>query len=346
MNKRPRVHKYFLFLIVCILVFSLLLPGCGDKGGEGELVTPGEEEEASLPDEDEVYMPTPADIQLISQTECGDNQTCYHVLIDYEGLAPREVEIRVEHNSNSEGTVVLMGGGWGTRWFGDAGDSPREILDTVQNEGYETYEVKWLGDQGWGNDNPGEGPKKLSLALTDIIRWIVSDIAINADVTGAFGVSASTNLLAYGLTMHGLEDTLDLVVLASGTAWSDLTILCDIGLPGAKWIVDYLMGWMDAGDYCQGEDNPEWTVQALQEQSIITSVPGELRNYHYPSTKVSFIVGELDEPVMVNGRLFYDAITSDKSWVVLPGVGHGVLSNPDGAVLIQETLLEGLEGSD
>jgi len=46
-KKRHRVHKYFFILTICVLVISLLLPGCG--GGavveEEEEVTTGEEEE-------------------------------------------------------------------------------------------------------------------------------------------------------------------------------------------------------------------------------------------------------------------------------------------------------------
>jgi hypothetical protein len=61
---------------------------------------------------------------------------------------------------------------------------------------------------------------------------------------------------------------------------------------------------------------------------------------------VSFVVGELDEPVMVNGRLFYNAITTEKAWVVLEGVGHGVIHDSEGHAAIREALLDGLEVSN
>ena len=70
----------------------------------------------------------------------------------------------------------------------------------------------------------------------------------------------------------------------------------------------------------------------------------ESRDYHYLNTTVVFIEDEVDI-FAPQGQMLYNAITSEKSWVELPGVGHGIPSNPDGAVLIQETLLEGLEAS-
>jgi len=67
----------------------------------------------------------------------------------------------------------------------------------------------------------------------------------------------------------------------------------------------------------------------------------ELRDYYYPNTHVGFVQGELDVFADI-GRIFFDAITSETSWVVLPSVGHGVPYNPGGASTILEMLLESL----
>ena len=37
-------------------------------------------------------------VSLLSQTSCGENQTCYRVSVDCEGLALREAEIRMYHS--------------------------------------------------------------------------------------------------------------------------------------------------------------------------------------------------------------------------------------------------------
>ena len=87
---------------------------------------------------------------------------------------------------------------------------------------------------------------------------------------------------------------------------------------------------------------PEWTVASLEAESIVSGLPGDLRDYNYPSTKVAFVNGELDVKNVERGRIYYGAITSEKSWLVLSGVPHVVQRNPIGAETIQETLLEGL----
>ena len=96
------------------------------------------------------------------------------------------------------------------------------------------------------------------------------------------------------------------------------------------------------GDYCQRGEGPGWTIAALQTESIVSARPGELRDYHYPNTRVAFVEGELDVANVEKGKLYRDAITSETSWVVVPGVGHGVPRDPLGAATIQERLLEGL----
>jgi len=174
-----------------------------------------------------------------------------------------------------------------------------------------------------------------------IIDWIVSNIASNPEVVGATGSSGGANELAYALNVHNLEDILDVVVLTGGPGRVDLAALCQTDLP-VKTIVDYIMGWHDDGDYCTNSSELAWVVQALKSESVITLLTDESRDYHYPNTTVVFIEGEVDV-YAPQGRLFYDVITTEKSWLVLPGVGHGVSSDPDGAVLIQETLLKDLE---
>lgn len=285
--------------------------------------------------------PSPTDVQLLSQDACGIDQVCYHVRVGCEGIAPREAEIRASRNSDSTGTVMFFSGRFGKGWYGDASDEHAAIIEEMTSHGCETYEIRWLGERGWGTGNPGQGLKKLTCAIAEVVQWIVTSVADNPDAVGATGHSAGSNMLAYGLAVHGLDDILDVVVLTAGPSTSDLVNLCHIGLPGAKWIVDYSMGWLDSGDYCQADERPEWAVRALQEESIVSSIPGELRDYHYPATKVAFVEGEGD-PATEIGQLFYDAVSAEKSWLFLEGVGHGVPRDPEGNAAIREALLDGL----
>jgi hypothetical protein len=287
-------------------------------------------------------MPEVESVQLISETDYGDNQISYHVKVEYADLAPREAEIRASHNPDSNGTVVFLSGGWGKGWYGDASEHHIGIIDRMRDEGYETYEIKWLGEFGWGTDNFGQGFKKLSCGTSDIIRWIVTNIASNPDVVGATGQSGGANELAYGLSIHDLESILDVIVLTGGPGRLDLVALCQMDdASGPKGTVDYVMGWQGDGDYCTTGNCPEWVVQALQSESIITPLSYESRDYDYPNTQLIFIEGENDI-YAPQGRMFFDAITSMKQWVELEGLGHGIPRDPLGASLIQDFLLEGL----
>ena len=101
------------------------------------------------------------------------------------------------------------------------------------------------------------------------------------------------------------------------------------------------MGWLENGDYCRNSQGPDWTVEALQAEGIISPLPDEVRDYDYPNTRVVFVEGETDF-YSDGGRIFHDAIMSEKTWIVLPGIGHGVVNDLNGTAAILEELLSGL----
>ncbi len=110
----------------------------------------------------------------------------------------------------------------------------------MRENGYETCEIRWLGDNGWGTDNFGQGFKNLTCGHASLIRWILVNVADNPNAVGALGNSAGCNMLAYGLALHGLEDVLDVVVLSAGPSMSNLTKLCEVRY-GIWQFVDYVM---------------------------------------------------------------------------------------------------------
>lgn len=290
--------------------------------------------------------PTSANVQLISETDCGENQNCYHVKIEYADLAPREAQIRATHLDNANGAIIFAGGGLGKNWYGD-GSSTAQIVSTMWEHGLETYEIKWIGDQGWATDCYGEGFKKATGAFSEVVRWITTDLATNPEYIAITGNSGGSWVTAYGLAIHNLEEVLDTVVLTSGPVFSDLVgACCTYTKPIRGGIIDYIMGWADNGDYCQSGNCPDWLTQALQMESIVSPIPEEIRDYDYPNTKVVFIEGETDDAAVNQGAIFYDAIISEKVWIILPGVGHGVPGSDEGAVMIQEALLDGFEASN
>ena len=307
------------WLLIVALATALVLVSCASRPTATA---------TSVPD-----SVTETGVHLVSQGTCEDNQICYSVRIECNGLVPREAEIRVSHLNQSKGAVVFTSGGIGTRFYGGP------IVENMRDEGYETYEVRWIGERGWRTDSSGVGYKKVMCAYAELIRWISTDLADNPEAMGATGHSAGSGLIGYGLALYGLEDIFDVVVLTGGPPPADLVKRCF--WPGERRDsnpIDYIMGWLDNGDYCQRGEGPESVIAALQAESIVNTLPGELRDYHYPNTMVAFVEGELDVVNVEMGRNYYDAITSEKSWVVLPGVGHGVQRDPLGAATIQAKL--------
>lgn len=265
--------------------------------------------------------------------------------VDCEDLLPREAEIRVRHEPNSRGGVVFQTGGKGLSWYGDSA-AGSEIVDTIWAEGYETYEIRWVGEQGWATNSFGQGLKKTTCAFAEVVRWITAEIADNPNRVGVTGGSAGAWLIGYGLAVHGLEDVITVAVMTAGPMMADTVRACfDYSTLARGGILDFLMGWTGNGDYCTNGTGPDWVAQALEADSLVSSSSGEARDFDYPSTRAVFIQGALDEAATDLPLRFFDAVTSAKSWTVLPSVGHGVAGDLSGRAAITDTLLNGLKSA-
>ena len=116
--------------------------------------------------------------------------------------------------------------------------------------------------------------------------------------------------------------------------------------PARGLVLDYAHDWVGNGDYCQNGSGPDWIIPILEADSIVSADPAEVREYSYSRAKVVFIEGEEDEGNVVLPRLLYDAITSEKTWIVLPGVGHVVTADPSGAAAVLDELRAGLSAPE
>ena len=214
-----------------------------------------------------------------------------------------------------------------------------DVVNSVQNLGFETYDIRWPGAVGWATNKFGLGHKAPRCAFAEIVRWIAADLADNPRVMGAVGNSGGAGHLGWGLAVYGLDELLDVVVLTGGPPSADTTHQCF----SAFWDgMDEFLGWPDGGNFCSRGSGPEWVSDWLQAESIVSTFPGDLRDYEYLKTKVAFIHGEQDTPRMVRARVYFEAITTDKTWDILPGVGHVVSGYSPGAAEIQNRLLSGL----
>ena len=196
--------------------------------------------------------PTPnlPNVILNGQRECGEVQ-CYDVAVVCQGLPGREATISARHLTDPMGTVVLVGGGYSTGFYG------RDAANELRAEGYEVYQIAYQGELGYLTGTIGTGLKKISCGTSELIRWIASDLADNPDVMGAHGLSAGSMQLGYGLAVHGLGDILDVVVLAAGPLHSDLVGTCfTYSLPARGLVLDYAHDWVGTGTIARTEAAP------------------------------------------------------------------------------------------
>jgi hypothetical protein len=337
-----------LLLIISILFFVLKdeSSSMDDKNSDSDrdFNSKGEDKQDGVGDNiGEVgdFQYTPGEVTLLSENNCEYGRTCYTVGVNCNNLPERKALVRVKHNEDSKGTIILTTGGLGTGVYGNPRKANQDIVDTLIENGYETFEVAWQGEHGWAEGSFGEGFKNVMCAYADVVKYISRDLANNNEVMCSHGNSGGSMQIAYGLTLYDLEEYLDLAILSGGPPTADSVDICR-GIVGADETMNWVMGYTAPNNWCSlglGDDLPDNIVLELEKESIVSEVTGELRDFLYPKTKVAFIEGGNDQSNANRGLRYYDAITTSKSWIVLPGVGHSVHKNDDGAAAIIEEFL-------
>ena len=274
------------------------------------------------------------------QGACDNGFECYDLIVRCRDLPARRASVQANQFSGSNGAVIFVGGGF-TREFMFGG-----YRGFLVNNGLEFYSIAFPDEQGYLTGVEGAGLKNVSCAASEIIKFIAAELADNPSNLGAFGTSAGSMQLGYGLTLHGLQGVLQLVLLTAGPVQADLVASCfDYSTPGRGLSIDLALGWSGDGDYCQNGSGPDSLIGILRADSIVAASGAEKRrNYDYRDTSVVFIQGQDDEAAVELGRVFYDAITSEKTWIVIAGAGHAVAGHPDGIEATIQGIVNGLGG--
>jgi len=298
------------------------------------------------------FAQSPASVEFISEDFC-DGEVCLTLKVDCLGLASREAIVRTARNDAARGAVFFQTGGGGGGYYGgrpalsDAAPGGETVL-ALRAAGFETFEVSWQGQFGWAFDNPGAGLKAVMCAYAELLRWVTEDWASNGEVVGVTGNSGGSMQIGYSLAIHNLEEIVDVAVLSGGPPTSDAWDVCFGSGPrgepagGTSALMDHVFGWLDNGNYCQMGAGPDFAQEITRRESIVSDEPGEVRDFDHPNTIVSFVEGGQDQANIRRAEKYFNAITSAKTWDVLPDVPHAVHNNPDGAAKIRERMLEGL----
>ena len=284
-------------------------------------------------------------VELVSTENCGDGHICYNLSVSCNKLNSRNVTVKAYHNENSQGSVLFTSGGDGSGLYG-ANEAARSIIGGMKNAGYETFEVIWRGpndNYGWADGNAGAGFNSLMCGYAEVAKFINNKLSANKNTICATGNSGGSMQISYGLTIYHLDRLLDFAVLSGGPPAGDLKNICfgnaaDSGNTGPARLIDFAHGWAGNGDYCVLANQTSEVVHRLENNSLVPKIKG-LRDYNY-DTVVSFIQGASDLDNIYRGKIYYDAIESEKSWDVLSQVGHQVHQSPVGAEKILGELIE------
>ena len=259
----------------------------------------------------------------------------------------RQVEIRsIKPTSPSKGALVLSTGGFGTNFYG-IGLETNTTINFAVNIGLETFEIKWLGEQGWGTGVAGAGYPNAVRAYGSIVRYLKKNEMTNTKNIMALGGSGGSFQIAYNLTRFNLEKDVKHAILSAGPPTSNLqqAIFGDRnskstwpdGIGGFR-ITDYIHGWDNQGNYCQNrtQNPPDFVLGILDKSSLLSATIAPDLSYEM---NVIFVNTKDVTNADGQGLLYFEAIQSKKEWHYLPSeTSHDVGGINAGANKIREIL--------
>jgi hypothetical protein len=242
----------------------------------------------------------PSGTVVLKSTTITPEGKVYNLGVTCQSIPERTVDLRERTPAvPSKGAIFFTGGGWSTDYY-ELSDN-FNIVGYADSEGFQTYSLKWTGVEGWGTGAGDAGYKKAMCGYAAIVKWVKDNgIATNSNVMCATGNSAGSFQIAFGLSVYGLEDYLDMVILTGGPPISRLDTACfTVGdpayLPTVLWgrgTTDYMLGYVQSRNEVTGPcvksdgSNPA-VVLDFQNESLAS--PTEYRDYDFPGTKVNFV---------------------------------------------------------
>jgi hypothetical protein len=289
-------------------------------------------------------------IKLVEETDINflnKPAKLFKLSIEEEDMPLRFVEIRaLKRANNAKGALILTQGGFGASFYG-SGFEKNTTINQAHNLGLEVFELRWLGEFGWATNTQGAGYPKAVRAFKEITIWLKKNQMLNPSKVITHGGSGGSFQIAYGLTTYNLEEEIDFAILVAGPPTSDLQRAIFGGQADeARWapgiggygITDMIHGWRDNGDYSKNNHltPPPFVLEALDKSSLLSKT--EARDFSY-RTKIFFVNTNDNTRADKQGRLYYDAILSEKEWHYLPDeTSHDVSGIPAGAEKIRSLI--------
>ena len=251
-------------------------------------------------------------IRILGDRECpGDSGARrLQLTVRCPEIADARVTVRVT-GAGPSGTVILTTGVTGNSWYRARGESVEGrdyttgMMDALLADGF------WLAELNWTKLGIWEGPgSTISLACRSAtaIQW-VHDNVHQGGLFVAQGNSGGAAQIAFSLAYYGLDRVLDLVNIGS-------LVPCPISTLGKL--------------------NSKYQEDCLEGGSLWNEATGPMLygnpRLHYPTTTVASFSGieETKGEIQESVRRYHDAITSEKSLLVVLNTGHEVHRTQEG----------------
>lgn len=238
-----------------------------------------------------------ADVSCPAGSPAGS--ACIRLVVSCPDVPPATAVVqltRPEAAVTNRGTVVLTTGGAGTLFNRTVSVLGSSMIAAFAAEGLLVADVAWDAPGVWG------GPQARTLACRSatLLRWVHDNLHTGgrSRLFAAQGTSGGAAQIAFALAHYGASDFLDLANLGGGPPWCPPTLFCS----------------------AEGQRGPE---------PLLPSAPPAVNRQPllaYPATVVRFFLGA-EEPspqIAADARGYYEAITSAKSFMSVPGTGHHI----------------------
>lgn len=280
-----------------LVLIPLLLVACA---GSGSAVTPTPTSPAAVQaTRAPTATPLPAGTASVSDSVCPEGSPaeaqCKRMVVSCPSIEQAVAQLRIippGPDSTGRGTLVLTSSGDGTGLYRDATPGVGGMVDAQVKEGFTAVEVAWDAPGMWQDARA----RTLACRYATVARWVHTNIhqANPATLFIAQGTSNGSSQIAFGLAYYNLGEIFHLVLLGGGPPSCPF---CD-------------------------------SIAAPSAEPLLSSTA----KYHYARTMVKFFLGE-NEPeqqIKDDAQAYFDAITSSKTFQIVPGAGHFVERTPEG----------------
>ncbi len=237
------------------------------------------------------------------------NSSCLSLVVSCPSIASAAATLRITRPSSAgstRGTVVLTTGGAGTNFQ----DSPltQGMITTFFNDNLNVVEVRWDPPGIWGDPRARTAACRYATAA----RWIYDNVHVGGRTRlfAAQGTSGGAAQIAFGLANYGIGEFVDLANLGGGPP------NCPLCAPTPQVAQEPLLS-SAMSPTCFSAPNASIREPVL----------------NYATTIVRSFLGDQDpnsDCTADNARAFSAAITSTKSFSIVPNTPHVIESTQTG----------------